>query len=261
MAGEPKEVKEAIEVLECEFDELKDKAISLLEASKIGVKRVVYRLTTMSVSERDEHKEFLKNESDKLNKSEDQMELFGQLNNYWTFLSPHLLNHLVNKLPSLADIKSDMKAYMDDLITFRKKTPLDLFCKVDERCFEQPEGFEKFVVRFKQEKPTKSRTTLQDIEDFRKRHAFHYQLYDFAILLKDEVKVMSFVVTFFIPECVVKLLSKPSEIPIKLFQEFGVTKVDIAGSCIYTEDVTQPLPSTGKLSKDAFSYTQFIEWP
>ena len=253
VAGEPKEIEEYIGVLENQFDTLKKDAIRLLERSKFPVKEVVYELSTLSATEKNEHnKLFIKEETKKLRNSEDQMELFGQLNCYWTFLSPHLLEHLVKKLPPLADIKSDMEAYTKDLKMFREKTPLDLFCKVDERCFEQPEGFEELVVKFEKKVKPKSKLTLQDIEKFRKKYADKYQLYDFALLLKDQVKVMSFVVTFFVPECIVELLSKPSEIPTEMFQEFGVTKVDIARSCIYAEGATP----AGELSRE-FSDTQF----
>ena len=252
VVGEPKEVKEYIGVLENQFDRLKKDAIRLLEKNKFPVKDVVYELSTLSVFQRDEHEEFLDKESDKLNKSEDQMRLFGQLNKYWTFLSPHLLEHLVNKLPPLEDMQSDMIYYMDDLETFRVKTPLELFCMVDERYYEQPQGFEKLVVKFEKKVKPKSKLTLQDIEKFRKKYARKYQLYDFALLLKDQIKVMSFVVTFFVPECIIELLSKPSEIPTEMFQEFGVTKVDIARSCIYAEGATP----AGELSRE-FSDTQF----
>ena len=228
-----KEVEENIDVLESEFKRLKKQAIELLEASKIGVKDVVYELSTLKASERDEHKVFLKEQLKELRKREDHMELFSDLNLYWTYLSPHFLRHLVNEISPLNFLQSDMEAYMEDLFTFRKRTPLDLFCDVEKKCLEQPKGFEKVVVKFKQVKPTKEKLTLQDIEEFRVRYAHCYQLREFAIMLKEEVKQMSFVVTFFIPESISKLLR--TDVPVELLREFGATKLKIAQICVFTE--------------------------
>jgi hypothetical protein len=62
----PKEVKDDIDVLECEFNSLKKRAIELLEASKLGVEHVVYELTTLSSSEIDQYKVFLEEKLEKL---------------------------------------------------------------------------------------------------------------------------------------------------------------------------------------------------
>ncbi|CAI8044302.1 hypothetical protein GBAR_LOCUS24582, partial [Geodia barretti] len=196
----PKEVEDDIHVLEYKLNCLKKRAIELLEASKLGVKDVVYELTTLSSSEIDQYKVFLKEKLKELRKSEDYLELFSHLNLHWTYLSPHFLKHLVNNLLPLNGMKSDMEDYMNDLHIFRERMPLDLFCEVGNKCIEQPDGFQKVVVKFKEVKPTKEKLTLQDIEDFRQQYGSSYQLRDFAIMLRDEVKKMSFVLTFFIPD-------------------------------------------------------------
>ena len=146
-------------------------------------------------------------------------------------------------------MKSDMEDYMNDLHIFRERTPLDLFCEVGNKCIEQPDGFQKVVVKFKEVKPTKEKLTLQDIEDFRQQYGSSYQLRDFAIMLRDEVKKMSFVLTFFVPDSVIELLS--TKIPRELLLKFGVTKLDVAGTCLYSEGAghavhVQPPTSTGK---------------
>ena len=136
-------------------------------------------------------------------------------------------------------MKSDMEAYMNKLHNFRERTPLDLFCEVDKKCIEQPDGFQKVVVKFKDVKPTKEKLTLQDIEDFRQQYGSSYQLRDFAIMLRDEVKKMSFVLTFFIPDSVIELLS--TKVPRELLLKFGVTKLDVAGTCLYSASVKKSM--------------------
>ncbi|CAI8012769.1 hypothetical protein GBAR_LOCUS8159, partial [Geodia barretti] len=122
-------------------------------------------------------------------------------------------------------------------------------CTVDKKYIKQPEGFSDVVVKFKEVKLTKGKLTLQDIEDFRQQYADCYQLREFAIMLKDEVKQKSFVVTFFVPDSVIEVLS--AKVPRELLLKFGVTKLDVAGTCLYSEGAghavhVQPPTSTGK---------------
>lgn len=198
--GTVREVNECIDQLEETFDKLKRKAIGLLQGSTTEVKDVVYELTTLRASEIAQHKVFLEEKSDRLRESKDHTVLFGGLNLYWTYLYPHLLKHLVKKLPPLKEMEGDMKRYMDDLCGFRAQTPLELFSQIEPQYIEPPEGFTKIVAIFKTRKNTSSKLTLQDIEYFRQEYGNWYQLRDFAFMLHNEVKENSFIVTFFVSE-------------------------------------------------------------
>ena len=188
-----KEVQASINVLEGEFDKLKKKAIELLETCRIEVKSVVYELSTLPANEIGQHKMFLKKNLDKLRKNEDHMALFGDLNLYWTYLSPDLLKHLIHKLPPLGEMKKDIKVYM-------------------------------------------LRLSLQDIEDFRQQYGNHYQLRDFAFLLRNEIQKDSFVVSFWVPESVIELLMLDSNVPNDIFIEFGITQLHIGEVIIYDDN-------------------------
>ena len=223
-------VQENIDALERKFDELKRKAIKLLEESRTEVKNVVYELSTLPASEIGQHKVFLEEKSDKLEESKNHTALFRSLNLYWTYLSPDLLTHLVIKLPPLEEMKQDMQAYMGNLCKFRKETPLELFCETDQGHVDPPEGFANVVVRFKEVKSKKMTTdklTLQDIEDFRQRYAGHYKLRDFAFMLRNEIQKGSFVVTFLVPESVTESLKVEGSIPHAIIDEFGVTHLNV----------------------------------
>ena len=98
------------------------------------------------------------------------------------------------------------------------------------------------MTKFKDVKPTKEKLTLQDIEDFRQQYGGSYQLRDFAIMLRDEVKKMSFIVTFFVPDSVIELLS--TKVPRELLLKFGVTKLDVAGTCLYSDEATHAVKSS-----------------
>lgn len=225
-------MQEKIDMLESEFDQLKRNAIKLLEGSSVEVKDVVYELSTLSATEMNEHKVFLKEESEKLEESKHHMALFRCLNYYWTYLSPHLLKHLVGKLPPLKEMEGNMEVYMTNLREFRERTPLDLFCQIGKEHIEAPKGFQnvvaifKDVVKFKQ-----SKMTLQDLEDFRLEYGKCYKLREFALMLLYRVKENSFIVTFFAPASIVKLLQ--SSIPEEILNEYGVTKLIVSGNCVF----------------------------
>ena len=213
---------------------LKRKAINLLEASKSQVKDVVYELSTLPASEIAEHKVFLEEKAEKLEESKDHTALFRGLNLYWTYLSPHLLKHLVCQLPPLQKMKGDMEKYMNSLEEFRKRTPLELFCNIDKEHVELPQGFAKVIARFKVLKAKSTKITLQDIEIFRQQYGKRYLLRDFALMLQDEVKVNSFVVTFIVVKLVIDMLQ--SNIPKELFQAFGVIQLDVSGHCVFFDE-------------------------
>ena len=216
---------------------MKKEAIKLLEANSVEVKEVVYELSTLPATEMTEHKVFLKNESDNLEKSEHHTALFRGLNLYWTYLSPQLLKHLVHQLPALKEIQEEMEAYMSRLQEFRTQTPLELFCQVDKERIDPPKELKAVVATFNEVKSKKFKSkkiTLQDIEDFRLEYGKHYQLRKLALMLLPEVQRNCFIVTFLVPVSVVELLH--SNIPEELFVNFGVTKLEISGNCIFGDN-------------------------
>ena len=214
------------------------RAISLLIKSKTDVKDIVYELSTLSATEKSEHKVFLKKNLKKLRKSEDHLVLFGYLNLYWTYLSPHLLKHLVNKVSPLREMKGDMEAYMESLRDFRMQTPLDLFCQVDTQHVEPPEGFTRVVTKFeKVESENKLSMTLQDIEEFRQKYGSHYQLRDFALML-NEVKHNCYIVIFFVPQSVVEQLQ--SNVPENVLEEYEVSQLEVSETCVFVQQNLQP---------------------
>ena len=214
------------------------RAVNLLIEFKTDVKDVVYELSTMSATERSEHEVFYEKNLEKLRKSEDHLVLFGYLNFYWTYLSPHLLKHLVNKVSPLREMKGDMEAYMESLRDFRMQTPLDLFCQVDTQHVEPPEGFTRVVTKFEKLKSNdKLSMTLQDIEEFRQKYGSHYQLRDFALML-NEVKHNCYIVIFFVPQSVVEQLQ--SNVPKNVLKEYDVSQLEVSRTCVFIRQNTRP---------------------
>lgn len=231
LIGTLQEVEESIHFLEFTFDQLKRKAITLLDASCFEVKDVVYELSTLPVTERGQHKQFLEENIKKLRANADNRALFSHLNLHWTYLSPGLLQQLVRNISNLAKMKDDMKTYMSMLHEFRTLTPLKLFCQHDKKCMELPKGFSKIVAQIRSENIPPERLTLQHIEDFRIKYGDCYQLRDFALMLQEQILNKSFVVVFLVPESIVEILKK--NIPTEILREFGVIELEINGTCVF----------------------------
>ena len=130
-----------------------------------------------------------------------------------------------------------MDLYKIALQEFRVQTPLKLFCQIEVKYIKPTEEFHNIVVNFQ----VSVVTTLQDVDDFRRRYASHYNLHDFALRLNSIYKG-SFIVSFLVPESIIGLLRE--DIPEDILREFGVTQLDIAGSCVYSDSTTIVASST-----------------
>ena len=156
----------------------------------------------------------------------DISELFGTMNCHWNYLNPPPLDDLAKKF-ELEEPKQQMEVYKSDLQQFRMKTPLTLFCHTQKRKRMKPPGkFQKMVAEF----DWPENVTLEDVEQFRQEYASHYNLRECAMML---FKVLhgSFIITRFIPQSVVEKLK--TKVPREIFRKYSVTRLEIAGVCVY----------------------------
>ena len=127
------EVKDDIEGFRKRFKSLKLSVIQCLERCRIAVMTVVYMYMLMEIRAVEQHKVFLEEKHKSLRQCEDHWELFGLLNLYWNYLSPDLLDQLLDELcmkeSSFKLIRDKMKMYKTDLQKFRQRTTLKLFCQ------------------------------------------------------------------------------------------------------------------------------------
>ena len=157
---------------------------------------VLYMLTEIRAV--DQHKVFLEEKHKSLRQCEDHWELFGLLNLYWNYLSPDLLDQLLEELiqeeSSFEAIGKEMEKYKTDLHKFRQRTTVMLFCQADTstEC-DPPPGFRKIVI--KHDWP--DTVTLEDVEKFRRQYAQTYNLLSCTIILYS-IRPGSFTVTWFV---------------------------------------------------------------
>ena len=226
-------MKNEIEGLRGKFKSLKDVTIRCLERCCLAVMTMVYMLSEIRSVE--QHRVFLEEKHKVLFASESYLQLFSLLNLYWNYLSPDLLDQLLEELckkeSSFKPISEEMEKYKTDLRKFRQCTTLKLFCQADTstEC-DPPPGFRKIVVKH----DWSDTVTLEDVEKFRRRYAQTYNLQKCAIMLHI-IRSGSFTVTWFMPVTVIDILRKKRAV--EVYKEFEVSRLEIyvqaTAICVY----------------------------
>ena len=225
------EIEENIETLEKQFEALQETAISELESEKVKMDTVVNKLTRLLASEKPEHKMFFTEHLHDLETCTKYRPLFSRLDGHWNYLSPQLLNHLIDRILKTATAREEMVTYNSGLAVFRSQTLLELFCKIDSQYIEPPEEFSTIKARFHKQNVPKGPPTLQDVEEFRRRYTRHYKLREFALMLA-ACETGSFLVSFVVPNSILELLKR--DVPTAILEEFGITQLEVAGYCVFS---------------------------
>ena len=219
LATSSAEVQKMIDELEKEFELLKKNVRECIEKHTILMETVINALTQLSPGEDDQHKFFIRENRSDIVKAETSFEL---------------------------------EAYKSSLEQFRIRTPLTLFVKTQtERVLKPLRSFKKMVAKFKWPEDSEA-LTLEIVEQFRKKYAHHYNLHDCAMILS-AVRSGSFVITWFISECMTEILS--DNLPTKLFEKYYVIKLKIAGTCVYHSRKTQKVSAKILVLSNAISST------
>ena len=125
-----------------------------------------------------------------------------------------------------------METYKRDLQQFRVMTPLNLFCLTQkQKRVKHKEDFDMMVAEFNWQE----NVTLEYAEQFRQEYASEYNLHKCAMMIAQILG--SYIITWFIPESIIKKLKE--NIPKKIMIKYCVTKLEIAGACIYSSAEAQ----------------------
>ena len=234
------QIKKEISEFEKRFNELKRDCRESLQKKKVPVFQVVDALTDLPADDVDEHKQFLESHISVYYHANDHAELIGQLSFNMNYLSYHLLDYLASTF-DLDGVKGKMETYKSDLGQFRKKTPLKLFCRAQKRKRIKPTAeFREMVAEFDWPEDV----TLEVVEQFREEYAFKHNLRECAMMVA-QVRPGSFIVTWFVPESVVEKLK--GKVPRAILKKYSVTKLDIAGTCVYRLRKPQEVSVTGSI--------------
>ena len=212
--------------LDRRFDGVKDTVKQCLKKLRVSVERVADVLTSLAADEDDHYRVFMESHVSVLYKATSIPELFGTMNFHWNYLDPPPLDDLAKRF-DLEEPKQQMEVYKSDLQQFRMKTPLTLFCLAQKRKRMKPPGeFREMVAEF----DWPDDVTLEDVEQFRQEYASHYNLRQCAMMVA-QVRPGSFIITWFIPQSVVEKLK--TKVPRFILKKYSVTRLEIAGVCVY----------------------------
>ena len=213
--------------MDIKFDVVKNRVKECLEKKAIPVSRVAGALTSLSPDHDDDHgRKFLECRMSALFRASSIPEQFGMMDFHWSYLNPSLLDHLVRRF-DMKEMKGEMETYKSDLGQFRKKTPLTLFCRAQKRKrVRLSPDFQEVVAEF----DWPNDVTLEVVEQFRQEYADHYGLRECAMMVA-QVRPGSFIITWFVPESVVEKLK--GKVPRAILKKHSVTKLEIAGTCVY----------------------------
>ena len=227
--------------MDIKFDVVKNRVRECLEKKAIPVPRVAGALTSLSPDHDDDHgRKFLECRTSALFRASSIPEQFGMMDFHWNYLNPSLLDHLVRRF-DMKEMKGEMETYKSDLGQFRKKTPLTLFCRAQKRKrVRLSPDIQEVVAEF----DWPNDVTLEVVEQFRQEYADHYGLRECAMMVA-QVRPGSFIVTWFVPESVVEKLK--GKVPRAILKKYSVTKLEIAGTCVYRLRKPQEVSVTGSI--------------
>ena len=128
--------------------------------------------------------------------------------------------------------------YMCHLHAHTNEIVVRIICHTQKRkSCDPPQNFRKVVIHF----DWRNGITLEDVEQFRQRYASKYGLHECAMMIA-EIRDGSYIITWFIPESVVEKLK--TEIPRNILKDYCVTKLEIAGACVYHPREAQKVSGT-----------------
>ena len=189
----------------------------------------LFCVTNLPVLARLQHRTFIEEKLSNLPPPVTFENIWTKLNLYWDFLNYGFLEHVIDTFGS-ADLKQQMRKYIDQLAIFKQKTLFRDLCNFirDDRPLD--EGLNSIVVKMQKEW---SKCTLQDVELFKKDLVHKFFLPEFAILLQKAERGCVCVTWLTSPSIATLLQQNLANIETEFFKKHGIDTVTIDGQDVY----------------------------
>ena len=230
----PHSVEDQVHYLDSTFRNLVNEAYQEVNG-KMEPSDFLSRVTCLPVSDRTQHRSFIKKNLTNIPHSATFVNIWTILNLYWDFLNYGLLEHVITNFGS-EDLKQQMQDYVSELSTFKQTTRLCDFieswpCRDDG----PPEDrLKKVVVKMKHEW---SQCTLRDVESFKKALVHKFFLPEFDMLLQKAERGCVCVTWLTSPSIATLLQQNLTNIETELFKKHGIDAVTIDGQDVYLTPV------------------------
>ena len=231
------DVLTTIESLRSEFYELEDKAIELAEKrwTPIRFRRLLCRLPPKY---KNDHIQFVEEKMQRIVNAKCVEEIFGYLDLYWSFLSPDLLEYILNELGEPRVIQQ-MNRLVIKVQKFREVTMLKMYWKVvSVDPASQPVDTQLMqLVTVHKPESLSGNSTLEDVERFRREFVNTYTI-DKVALCISKISPGSVKITWFIPSSIAdQLLSDIQKHPASL-ERLHLLSASIGSHTVYSQGLS-----------------------
>ena len=213
----------------------------------LNVRKFRARLFALPIKYREQHKEFLQQLKNDVEKDKTIEDVWIRLSDYWDFLNYTLLENLVHKFGNQS-LNASMNDYIKKLKEFRSSTRV---CDFAEYCTKINERLKKhhlqdIILKFNQ---SWEECTLEDLENLKENISHKFFLPSFVMNLKD-IQPGSIVVTWTLPTLIASAIMEILETTYvsEFCNENGIESITIDGK----EIIYSP-------SKDYEAYEAFLK--
>ena len=231
--NEEKNVLEKRNSLRRRFHELEDTAIELADAkwTIISFRRL---LTRLPFKYRDDHIEFVMQQTRRFLDAKTIQEIFAYLDSYWSYLSTDLLEYILDELGD-EESKQKLKHLNEEVAEFRKMTPLNVYWRIEEidpASKPIPEDLLQLVTVHKPESLS-GKSTLDEVEEFRKQFATTFTIYKVALCVS-KISPGSVRIVWLVPPSVAPLLHTDIQLHPEKLEKLGLISATLCSSTIYS---------------------------
>ena len=228
-------MQQRIELLNKCFERLENAALIQLQEKEFTVKDLCHKVTSLKCLRNDNSIQFfVLDQIERFNKSSTVDAVFYILNTYWSYLSYHLLEHVINQC-SLEDLKIQMEEFKTEVNLFKEETPLGVFAHAEKKIESPiPDCFTKLISKHKLSKDS----YLKEVERVRVELKNEYRFEDCALMLYD-VLSGSIEIVWLIPKSATQhVLKVTSTMETGRFRKIMLVELEFQGECIYKDDLT-----------------------
>ena len=220
--------------LEKRFEDLINRACIILRQSQVSANKLCSGIALLHTLLKAEVSE---GNPPQISNATSTDDIVRELNPYWNYLNYNLLQNIVDQYGD-ETTKSIMEHYVDDVDTFRRMTPLQVYWNIQPRNhMDVPSNLVQLVSKLS---TCWSESTLEEIETFRKEFSQEYSLPRFVLMLsgieRDPVVINWLVPVSIVPSLKERMQGSRNE----FFTKLGISMVSIDNVSIYETSQLSP---------------------
>ena len=205
------------------FQEVTDRCVTIAEFQQ--------RITTLPSTLNNEQEQFLLQKHPLFEKAESIESIFLHLNFYLSFIDFSLLEHIIEHFGS-DSLKQRMAQYSSDMRQFRMTTTISEVIPHLPQKSHSLQSYSKLEVKASIDCKT---STLEVLDQYRKRFASEFLLSQFALFLSD-IKESSLIVIWLVPSALVQSFTVPKDLSI--LAAMDILKIKLDEDCYYEARVS-----------------------